>query len=51
MNAYCLSELAKLGQMTTDERRAALQATNEDIAAIGLGTREGHSRQVLLLPA
>jgi hypothetical protein len=35
INAYCLSELAKLGQMTTEERRAALQATNEDIAAMG----------------
>lgn len=35
MNAYCLNELTKLGQMTTEEQRAALQATNSDIAAVG----------------
>ncbi len=35
MNAYCLGELAKLGHFTDEERRAALRATNEDIAEVG----------------
>ena len=35
MNAYCLDELTKLGQMTADEKIAARKATNEDIGAVG----------------
>src|SRR5258708_1879783 len=31
LNAYCLNELTKLGQMTAEEKNAALKATNEDI--------------------
>jgi hypothetical protein len=35
MSAYCLDELTKLGQMTAEEKIAALKATNEDIGAVG----------------
>ena len=35
MNAYCLDELTKLGEMTAEEKTAALKATNEDIRAVG----------------
>ena len=35
MNAYCLEELTKLGQMTAEEKTEALIATNEDIGAVG----------------
>jgi hypothetical protein len=35
MNAYCLDELTKLGEMTAEEKVAALKATNEDIGAVG----------------
>jgi hypothetical protein len=35
VNAYCLDELAKLGQMTAEDKIAALKATNEDIKAMG----------------
>ncbi|MGJ5043121.1 hypothetical protein [Bradyrhizobium sp. HKCCYLRH1062] len=35
LNAYCLTELAKLGAMTADDVRAASKATNEEIAVVG----------------
>lgn len=35
LNAYCLDELTKLGEMTAEEKIAALKATNEDIGAVG----------------
>jgi hypothetical protein len=35
LNAYCLDELTKLGEMTPEEKIAALRATNEDIGAVG----------------
>ncbi len=35
MNGYCLDELTKLGQMTAEEKIAAVKATKEDIGAVG----------------
>ena len=35
LNAYCLEELTKLGEMTPEEKTAALKATKEDIGAVG----------------
>ena len=34
LNAYCLDELTKLGEMTPEEKTAALRATKEDIEAV-----------------
>jgi hypothetical protein len=33
--AYCYDELTKIGQMTAEDRIAALKATNEDIREVG----------------
>jgi hypothetical protein len=31
LNAYCLDELTKLGEMTIEQKAAALEATKEEI--------------------
>jgi hypothetical protein len=35
MAVYCFDKLIKLGQMTAEEKIAALKATNEDIRGVG----------------
>jgi hypothetical protein len=35
LNAYCLGELTKLGEMTPEDKTAALRATNEEMQASG----------------